>query len=104
MAQVLWVVVTVALFGLQGGLTCSDFLLNATAGEGCLSGRTFDFEIDVNHEIGYMPEGSTLTLLPVCQGVSPATLITKHAFAFLASDRAVFKNISDVSFPTGRII
>ena len=97
MARVLWVIGAVVLVGLRGGLSCSDFLLNATAGEGCLSGRTFDFEIDVNHEIGYMPEGSTLTLLPVCQGVGPATMTTKHAFAFLASDRAVFKNISDVS-------
>ena len=97
MARLLWKVAAVALVGLQGALTCSDFLLNATAGEGCLSGRTFDFEIDVNHEIGYMPEGSTLTLLPVCQGIPPAKLTTKHAFAFLASDRAVFKNISSVS-------
>ena len=95
--MVLWIVGAVVLLGLQGAWTCSDFLLNATAGEGCLSGRTFDFEIDVDHEIGYMPEGSVVTLLPVCQGVAPAKLTTKHAFAFLASDRALFKKISSVS-------
>ena len=97
MARVLWVIGAVVLVGLRGCSSCSDFLLNATAGEGCLSAGTLDFEIDASHEVGYMPQGSTLTLLPVCQGVPPAKLTTKHAFAFLASLRAIFKNISSVS-------
>ena len=83
-----------ALLGLQAVHSCSDFLLNATFdGSGCISGRTMDFEVDLGHEVGYVSNGTTLTLLPICR-TSPGKVTTKHAFAFLASTRKLFQNIS----------
>lgn len=81
----------------QTAYCCSEFLLNATFGAGCLSGRTLDFEVDLHSEIGYMPKGTNLTLLPICQGTPAPTLETTYAFAFLASARNIFQSIHKVS-------
>ena len=93
-----------ALLALQAVHSCSDFLLNATFdGSGCISGRTMDFEVDLGHEVGYVSNGTTLTLLPICR-TSPGTVTTKHAFAFLASSRKLFQSISSVRFQeSGRL-
>ncbi|CAK0734844.1 hypothetical protein CVIRNUC_000491 [Coccomyxa viridis] len=52
-----------------------------------------DFEVDLGHEVGYVSNGTTLTLLPICR-TSPGTVTTKHAFAFLASSRKLFQSIA----------
>lgn len=83
--------------------SCSDFLLNATFGAGCMSGRTMDFEIDLNHEIGFVPNGTTLTFLPICRGTPPGNFTTKHAFAFLASARNIFQKLSSVRIASGAL-
>ena len=80
----------------QTAHSCSSFLLNETFGPGCLSGRTMDFETDLGSEIGYMPKGTELKLLPLCQGAPSPKLTTKHAFAFLTSARSVVQSFHAV--------
>lgn len=87
---------TVFFAAWHSALSCSSFLLNETFGPGCLSGRTMDFETDLGSEIGYMPKGTELTLLPLCQGSPPPKLTTTHAFAFLTSARNVVKTFHAV--------
>ena len=86
-----FVLLGVCLAALQTAHSCSSFLLNETFGPGCLSGRTMDFETDLGSEIGYMPEGTELTLLPLCKGSPSPMLTTKHAFAFLTSARSILQ-------------
>ncbi len=76
---------------------CSNFLLNATFGQGCLSGRTMDFEVDLGYEIGYMSRGKVLTLLPICEGCLPKKATVQHGFAFLSAARSLFQSISKVN-------
>ena len=83
----------------QTAHSCSSFLLNETFGPGCLSGRTMDFETDLGCEIGYMPKGTELTLLPLCQGAPSPKLTTKHAFAFLTSARSIIQSFHAVRGP-----
>lgn len=88
--------VLIVLLACQRARACSDFLLNATFGTGCMSGRTMDFETDLNHEVGFMPKGRELAVLPIYEGCPPGTLKTEHSFAFLMSARNIFQSISKV--------
>ena len=93
------VLFAVFVAGWQTVHSCSSFLLNETFGPGCLSGRTMDFETDLGSEIGYMPKGTELTLLPLCRGSPSPKLTTNHAFAFLTSARSLVKSFHAVNIP-----
>ena len=93
------VLLAVFVAALQTAYSCSSFLLNETFGPGCLSGRTVDFETDLGSEVGYMPKGTELTLLPLCKGSPSPKLTTKHAFAFLTSARSIIQRFHEVRRP-----